>query len=169
VDITGTFDTVQDLADAIGSKVAGMTATVSNGKLSLYAGDSITLAGAQTVSGGNAEFTTLTTAVNGDLRSVNVLDVESANDAILRVDATLTDVTNFRSTFGSIQNRFETVIANLSATAENLTASRSRIQDADFAAETAALTRAQILQQAGIAMLAQANALPNQVLQLLQR
>jgi flagellin len=68
-----------------------------------------------------------------------------------------------------VQNRFGSTIANLTTSAENLTAARSRIQDADFAAETAALTRAQILQQAGVAMLAQANQIPNQVLQLLQR
>ena len=69
---------------------------------------------------------------------------------------------------GAYQNRFASTIANLQTTAENLTASRSRIQDADFAAETANLTRAQILQQAGTAMLAQANAIPNNVLTLLR-
>jgi flagellin len=73
-----------------------------------------------------------------------------------------------RSTFGAIQNRFESTIANLTAISENLSASRSRIQDADFAAETAALTRAQILQQAGVAILAQANAAPQTALALLQ-
>ena len=85
-----------------------------------------------------------------------------------RVDAALTAVSSLRSTFGAIQNRFESTIANLSAVSENLEASRSRILDADFAAETAALTRAQILQQAGIAILAQANAAPQSVLALLQ-
>jgi flagellin len=77
-------------------------------------------------------------------------------------------VSTLRSTFGAIQNRFESVIANLSTTAENLTASRSRIQDADFAAETANLSRSQILQQAGTAMVAQANQLPQGVLALLK-
>ena len=67
-----------------------------------------------------------------------------------------------------MQNRFEATIANLQINSENLSAARSRIRDTDFAAETAALTRGQILQQAGTAMLAQANALPNQVLSLLQ-
>ncbi|PIW08471.1 MAG: flagellin, partial [Comamonadaceae bacterium CG17_big_fil_post_rev_8_21_14_2_50_60_13] len=79
-----------------------------------------------------------------------------------------TSVSSLRSTFGAIQNRFDSVIANLSTTAENLSASRSRIQDADFAAETANLSRSQILQQAGTAMVAQANQLPQGVLQLLQ-
>ena len=75
---------------------------------------------------------------------------------------------HLRSTFGAIQNRFESTIASLSAVSENLEASRSRILDADFAAETAALTRAQILQQAGVAILAQANTAPQSVLALLQ-
>jgi flagellin len=69
---------------------------------------------------------------------------------------------------GALQNRLESTISNLQTTSENLSASRSRIRDADFAAETATMTRAQILQQAGVAMLAQANALPNNVLSLLR-
>ena len=105
---------------------------------------------------------------NQALNNSNVSTVSAANTTITRVDAALTAVSSLRSTFGAIQNRFESVISNLAATAENLTASRSRIQDTDFAAETAALTRAQILQQSGIAMLSQANALPNNVLSLLR-
>ena len=73
-----------------------------------------------------------------------------------------------RATFGALQSRFETAVTSLQSTSENLSASRSRIQDTDFAAETAKLTRGQILQQAGTAMLAQANSLPNGVLSLLQ-
>ncbi|KAA3420987.1 flagellin, partial [Streptococcus pneumoniae] len=88
--------------------------------------------------------------------------------AIANLDADISRVSTVRATFGAVQNRFEAVIANLQNYAENLTASRSRIMDADFAAETAALTRGQILQQAGVAMLAQANALPNTVLSLLR-
>ena len=86
----------------------------------------------------------------------------------MRVDAALASVSELRSTFGAIQNRFESVITSLQTTSENLSAARSRIQDADFAAETAQLTRNQILQQAGIAMLSQANALPQNVLSLLK-
>jgi flagellin len=78
------------------------------------------------------------------------------------------DVAINRATFGAVQNRFEAVIANLSVSVENLSSSRSRIQDADFAAETAKLTRAQILQQAGVAMLAQANTVPQSALALLR-
>lgn len=102
------------------------------------------------------------------LSAMDVLSVANANETIQRVDASLTSVSALRSTFGAIQNRFESTIANLATTTENLTASRSRIRDADFAAETAELTRAQILQQAGTAMLAQANQLPQNVLTLLR-
>ena len=96
------------------------------------------------------------------------MTVDAANDTILRIDASLTAVSSVRSDLGAIQNRFESTIANLSTVVENLEASRSRIQDADFAAETANLTKAQILQQAGVAVLSQANASPQAVLGLLQ-
>ena len=117
---------------------------------------------------GPVGFTATSFAVSGSLDSVNVLNVTGANDAIQRVDSALTEVSSLRSTFGAIQNRFESTIANLQAVSENLEASRSRILDADFAAETAALTKAQILQQAGTAMVAQANQLPQNVLSLLR-
>lgn len=75
---------------------------------------------------------------------------------------------NQRASFGALQSRFESTVSNLMTSSENMQAARSRIRDADFAAETASLTRSQILQQAGVAMLAQANALPNNVLSLLK-
>jgi flagellin len=84
-------------------------------------------------------------------------------------DSALAAINSQRARYGALQSRFESTIVNLQTTSENLSASRSRIRDADFAMETAVLTRNQILQQAGTAMLAQANALPNQVLTLLQR
>ena len=87
---------------------------------------------------------------------------------ITAIDSALTTVNSERSTYGAVQNRFEAIIANLQVASENQTAAKSRIMDADFAAETAALTRTQILQQAGTAMLAQANQIPQQVLQLLK-
>jgi flagellin len=105
---------------------------------------------------------------NSALNSTSVTTVANANTTIGRADAALTAVSSLRSTFGAIQNRFESTIASLSAVSENLEASRSRILDADFAAETAALTRAQILQQAGVSILAQANTAPQSVLALLQ-
>ena len=102
------------------------------------------------------------------MNSTSVTTVANANTTIGRVDAALSSVNGLRSNFGAIQNRFESTIANLTAVNENLEASRSRIRDADFAQETAELTRAQILQQAGVAILAQANALPQNVLGLLR-
>ena len=92
----------------------------------------------------------------------------AAQAMISSIDLALTSVNSERSTYGAVQNRFEAIIANLQVASENQTAAKSRIMDADFAAETAALTRTQILQQAGTAMLAQANQLPQQVLQLLK-
>ena len=88
--------------------------------------------------------------------------------AISVIDAALDQVNVSRGDLGAYQNRFSSAIASVQTTAENLSASRSRIRDADFAMETANLTRDQILQQAGVAMLAQANALPQNVLALLR-
>jgi len=100
--------------------------------------------------------------------AIDVSTVSGAQTALTAIDAALSSVNSSRASLGAYQNRFSSVVASLQTTSENLTASRSRIQDADFAAETAALTRGQILQQAGTAMLAQANALPNGVLALLR-
>jgi flagellin len=105
------------------------------------------------------------------LASVSNIDIsttDGANDALATIDAALTSINNSRASLGAIQNRFASTISNLQTTSENLSAARSRIQDTDFAAETANLTRGQILQQAGTAMLAQANSLPNGVLALLR-
>jgi flagellin len=168
VDMAGEYNSLQELADAISSKVSGVTATVNNGSLSLVANDSIALSGSETGAGKKAEFSLQFADVEGNLGQGNVLTVAASNDLINRVDASLTQVSALRSTFGAIQNRFESAVSNMQATSENLTASRSRIQDADFAQETANMTRAQILQQAGIAMLAQANSMPNMVLSLLR-
>ena len=102
------------------------------------------------------------------LANADVLTSTTANDALLTLDFALQQVSGLRSELGAVQTRFEFTISNLSATVENQSAARSRIRDADFAAETAELTRNQILQQAGIAILSQANAQPQNVLALLQ-
>jgi flagellin len=102
------------------------------------------------------------------LSAINISTVDGANTAITAIDAALTTVSSARASLGAIQNRFSSTVENLAINAENLTASRSRILDADFAAETAALSRAQILQQAGTAMVAQANQLPQGALALLR-
>lgn len=167
IDLAGDYATAQDLVDAINSKVSGATAVVqSDGTLSISATDNLTIGGAQANS--VLGFAVGTFTANGSLNGVNVKDADAANDTILRIDAALTSVSELRSTLGAIQNRFESTINNLQTVTENLTASRSRIQDTDFAAETAALTRAQILQQAGTAMVAQANSVPQNVLSLLR-
>ena len=95
-------------------------------------------------------------------------DADAAQAALSQIDGDIDSVSALRATFGATQNRFEAVIASVQSYAENVTASRSRIQDADFAAETANLTRVQIMQQAGVAMLAQANSAPQNVLSLLR-
>jgi flagellin len=110
-------------------------------------------------------------ADSSDLKSVANIDIGSfdgAQAAIKVADAALAAVNGQRAEYGALQSRFESAISNLSSTTENLSASRSRIVDTDFASETAKLTRGQILQQAGTSMLAQANSLPNGVLSLLR-
>jgi len=102
------------------------------------------------------------------ISAVDVTTATNATAALASIDAALAQVSSGRATLGALQNRFMSVVSSLQVSSENLSASRSRIQDTDFAAETANLTRAQILQQAGTAMLAQANALPNNVLTLLK-
>jgi flagellin len=114
---------------------------------------------------------TVGTTYAGQLQAVEKLDistVESSARALALADSALAAINNQRARYGALQSRFETAIMNLQTNSENLNAARSRIRDADFAQETANLTRTQILQQAGVAMLAQANAMPQQVLKLLQ-
>ncbi|ODU10621.1 MAG: hypothetical protein ABS91_02920 [Thiobacillus sp. SCN 64-35] len=163
----GTYTSAQSLVDAMNTAMEG-NATASlgkDGKISINSGEKVTITGTTglTTLGFAAE-----TDATGSLATANVLSLAGAEDTMRRLDSALTSVSTLRSTFGAIQNRFESTITSLSATTENLTASRSRIQDTDFAAETASLTRGQILQQAGVAMLAQANQLPNTVLSLLR-
>ena len=124
-------------------------------------------ASATTATTGLTAATTTPTTTTG-FGALDISSVAGADTAITTMDAALAAVNTARATLGAVQNRFSSTVANLQTAAENLSASRSRIQDTDFAAETANLTRAQILQQAGTAMLAQANALPNNVLTLLK-
>jgi flagellin len=164
VDLSGSYANSQALLDKIAS--VGAAGTIDNaGNLSISAGETFTLTGAGAATLG---ITAAATESTTGLTNVNVLSVGGANDAILRMDSALTSVSSLRSTLGAIQNRFDSTINSLQAVSENLSASRSRIQDTDFASETAALTRAQILQQAGTAMVAQANTAPQNVLSLLR-
>ena len=164
-----------DLAAAITSQVTGASASfdTTTNKLTINSNDTLTLAGAKSAANaafqtGKLTFAALTAATSGTLNTQNVLTLSGANNTILSVDSALTSVSTLRSTLGAIQNRFQSTINSLQAVSENLSASRSRILDTDFAAETASLTRAQILQQAGTAMVAQANSVPQNVLSLLR-
>lgn len=144
---------------------AATDSSIKSGVMSLSSSKgTITLATANT-----DVFTSATqSSAFSSLASTSLTTAANAQLAIAVMDAALSQVNVSRGDLGSYQNRFSSAVANLQTTAENLTASRSRIQDADFAAETANLTRNQILQQAGVAMLAQANALPQNVLALLR-
>jgi flagellin len=111
--------------------------------------------------------------LSGTVTAVGALDISGADAtgataALDALDTAIIDVTTGRATMGAVQNRFDSVISNLATSAENLSAARGRIMDADFASETMNLSRAQILQQAGTAMISQANQLPQQVLSLLR-
>lgn len=118
--------------------------------------------------GGLTNATAATASTTTGITTLSVSGFSSAQLAIQQVDSALTQINSARSELGALQNRFTSVVTSLNTTSENLSASRGRIQDADFAKETANLTRAQILQQAGTAMLAQANAVPQNVLSLLR-
>jgi flagellin len=165
--LAGTYSTTQSFVDAINSKVSGVYASITGNSVKLTSATNITTGGTDATTFSLAS-ATATSSTNNNLGQADVSTVAGALDAIQRVDSALSSVNTLRSTFGAIQNRFDSVISSLSATSENLSSARSRIQDADFAAETANLTRGQILQQAGTAMLAQANSLPNGVLSLLR-
>lgn len=109
-----------------------------------------------------------TSASSNGVAGLSVTNYGAAQKALALVDDALNTINTTRATLGAVQSRFESAVASQQTTSENLAASRSRIQDADFASETANLAKAQILQQSGIAMLAQANAIPQNVLALLQ-
>ena len=135
--------------------------TKVGGSISVSAG---TPANTTPVFGGTGGLTTAADTLN----KVDISDRKGASDAINTIDKTLDQVNSLRAELGAVQNRFESTISNIASTAENLSAANSRILDADFAAETAKLSKSQVLQQAGISVLAQANARPQQVLSLLQ-
>ena len=125
-------------------------------------------AGADFATGTNSVDNGAAAAAQTGFGDLDISTVEGADAAMLAMDGALTALNPARADMGAVQNRFSSVVANLSSNSENLSAARSRIQDADFAKETAQLTRNQILQQAGTAMLAQANQAPQGVLSLLR-
>ena len=162
---------VEDAVSEINAaNIAGLQAFLNtDGDIQLITDQVFTVAEVNDVGSGTNTAGLVATAATGNfLDSAGVDTVDNANFAIARIDAALTSVNGLRGNLGAIQNRFESTIVNLQTVSENLAASRGRIQDADFAAETAALTKAQILQQAGVAVLSQANAQPQLALSLLQ-
>ncbi len=162
MDVTGVYAEVdKDTGEiTLQSVKKGQTFTVA------MAGGATSTLAEYGLSGGTGGNALEATAQYAD--GLDVTTFLGAQRALEVVDTALTAVNSSRADMGAIQNRFASTITNLQTTNENLSASRGRILDADFAAETANLSRTQILQQAGTAMLAQANALPQQVLQLLQ-
>jgi flagellin len=113
-------------------------------------------------------FVAATAAAGKGIDTIDVQTDRNAWIAIKKLDSALDQVNSARGTLGAVQSRFENAVGNIQIQAENTSAARGRIMDADFATETANLSRAQILQQAGTAMVAQANQLPQQVLALLR-
>ena len=146
---------------------ASGTAYTTYGTVALSSNTSIAVSGV-TTSFASGVAVGLTSSNTPALSGQNVLTVAGANSTIQSVDSALTAVSALQSTLGSIQNRFTSQVSNLTSTAQNLTQSRSTIQDANFAQETANLTQAQVLEQAGISVLAQANQQPQLILKLLQ-
>jgi flagellin len=154
-----------DISESNGGTTAAISATgTTYGTVSVTStGEDLVIAGATGATA--AGLTVGTTTATGNTLTVET--VSGSNSVITAVDTALDNVNSSRATLGAVQNRFESVITSLQTSSESMSAARSRIQDTDFAAETANLTKAQILQQAGMAMMAQANSLPQNVLSLL--
>ena len=167
-------DIAKTLATAINAKMGetGVYASVTADQVTLNsvkAGKDLVVGGTVAGSGLTAATTTAAaTATASFAKDLDITTFEGAQKALEIVDAALTSVNSARADLGAVQNRFTSVVANLQTSSENLAASRSRIRDTDFAKETAELTRTQILQQAGTAMLAQANQVPQNVMSLLR-
>lgn len=142
----------------------------ATGQLTLTGSQNIVIAGTanDATEAGWANATVATTTTSTGIDTLDISSYAGAQLGIQLVDSSLDTINTARASLGAIQSRFESVVASVQVQSENLSASRSRIQDADFAKETAALTRGQILQQAGTAMLSQANSAPQSVLSLLQ-
>ncbi|MEX0603776.1 flagellin [Marinobacter sp.] len=144
-----TFDAGIELETGIGDNIILESDTATNAAAVFGQEDNVTL-------------------ITDSLNQVDISTRDGASSAITTIDKALDGVNSIRAELGAVQSRFESTISNLASTTENLSAANSRILDADFASETAALAKSQVLQQAGISVLAQANARPQQVLSLLQ-
>ena len=170
----GTLKFTGDNSDATSQTLGGTTSTDSSvvgGTVTLASQKSFSMSSSVAAASGSLVAAAASTAVGSSLSKVSDVNIgtqSGANSALDVIDAALSFVNSVRGDLGAIQNRFTSTISNLQNVTENVSAARSRIQDADFAAETSNLTKNQILQQAGISVLAQANQLPSSVLSLLQ-
>ena len=138
------------------------------GTISLTSVDDLVIAGNTPSKAGLSADTTIADVANGSVADVDVTTISGANEAIAMMDLAIEQINSTRASLGALTNRLESTISNLKVTAENLSASDSRVRDADFAFETANLTKYQILQQAGTSILAQANMTPQAALSLLK-
>jgi len=172
IEFNGTEDSVQKVAEQINSQLEGAAAVVNDAGTGINILSSENISDVTFAAGSNAtgspSIAGSAATAGTDLTGADVTSVDNANEMTVRIDGALDEVNKLRGSLGAVQNRFESTIANLSTSVENLSASNGRIVDADFAAETAKLSKSQVLQQAGISVLSQANARPQQVLSLLQ-
>lgn len=166
--VTSSFATAEALAAAVNATGLDFYASIDPdaGTLEISSNLGITLSGSQV--GGVLGFGSLSSTSAGSLLNASVRDVKNAAATMQRIDGSLTTVSAARSRYGAMQNLIESMIANMRTLAVQTSSARGRIVDADFAVETSQLLRSQILQQAGVAMLAQAQSGPRFVLQLLR-
>jgi flagellin len=168
------MDSIAASINAASTGVSATKGTDANGgsTLSLFADKDITVADGSGGTGlttlGMAASKTSAVTMESTVANLSILDGASAQQAIQVLDGAMQDLDSQRSQLGAVQNRFDSTVANLQSISENSTAARSRVQDADFAAETAELSKQQTLQQASTAILSQANQLSSSVLKLLQ-
>jgi flagellin len=162
------------VADAINSSSSGVTASVNatSGTLEFVADEDIEIADGSGGTGlaalGLSAGTTKSVTQESTVSDLSILDAASAQQAIQALDGAIQQIDSQRAQLGAVQNRFDSTVSNLNSIAQNSTAARGRVQDADFASETAELTKQQTLQQASTAILSQANQLPSAVMKLLQ-
>ena len=148
--------------------VTGLQSDVSRAGLRLLADSQFELGGGAEADIGMVAGAIVAVTANSSVETINVESREGANDALLILDRAIQQIASDRAELGAVQNRMQSTINNLASVSENASAAKSRILDADFAAESAALARNQVLTQAATTILAQANAVPQQALSLLQ-
>ena len=158
---------VEDGAGTAGTAVTISDGLIATGSVELNSAKSYSLAGAGVTGLFAATGTTASSAMT-TIADTDITTASGSQSAIAVIDKAISNIDSQRADLGAVQNRFDSTVANLASISENSTAARSRVQDADFAAETAELTKQQTLQQASTAILAQANQLPSSVLSLLQ-